>query len=91
MTRYTFEEITRKVTRRVPCRVCGVKLTRSETLSQTVNPFNKDDDGNPKTEQQIVAELKTQAETWHPWNDIHEKCIATEVAAKLAAAEQATS
>jgi len=82
MTSYTFEEVTRKVTKRVPCRVCGAKMTRSETLSQTINPFNKNPDGTPKTREQIMADLKAKAERWHPWNDIHEKCIATEVARK---------
>lgn len=76
MTTYRFEEITLPVTKTVPCRAgCGKKVRRSTTLSQTVNPWNRDADGNPKSEQQIRAELRKQAETWHPRNDIHPGCI----------------
>lgn len=85
MATYKFEEVTRPVTKRVPCRVCGVKLGRSTILSQTINPWNKGADGQPKTREQIRAELKQQAETWHPTNDIHRACIGAETAAKAGA------
>lgn len=80
MTHHTFEEVTHRVTKHVPCRVCGKKVTRSTTLSQTINPFNTGADGTPKTRHQIHAELDAEAKAWYPWNDIHQKCIATEVA-----------
>lgn len=84
MTRYTFEEITHRVTKSVPCRACGKKLSRSTTLSQTLSPFNRVGHGFPKTEQQIRAELKVEAEAWHPRNDIHRGCFDAEAAAKAA-------
>ncbi len=85
MTRYTFEEVTRHVTKRVPCRVCRKPLGRSAILSQTINPFNLDADGQPKTRDQIRAELKAKAERWHPANDICRGCIGVEQAAKAGA------
>jgi len=78
MTTYRFKEITLPVTKTVPCRAgCGKKVRRSTTLSQTVNPWNKDADGNPKSAEQIRAELKAEAERWHPVNDIHPGCLDT--------------
>lgn len=78
MTTYRFKEVTHPVTKRVDCRVCGKKVTRSTTLSQTVSPFNKDADGQPKTAEQIRAELRAEAETWQPRNDIHAACTGIE-------------
>lgn len=80
MTQIKFEEVTRPVTKRVDCRVCGKKITRSTTLSQTISPFNKGADGQPKTREEIRAELKAQAGTWQPRNDIHADCVRIEQA-----------
>lgn len=77
MPTYRFQEIKHPVTKSVPCRAgCGKTVRRSTTLSQTVNPFNKNADGQPKTEQEIRAELKAEAEAWQPTNDIHAECAA---------------
>lgn len=85
MTTYKFEEVTHHVTKRVPCRVCRKPLGRATILSQTINPFNKDAAGQPKTREQIRAELRAEAETWHPTNDIHRACIEAEQAASAGA------
>lgn len=82
MVTVTYERVERWVEKTVPCRVCGKKLKRSTTLGQTINPFNKDADGNVKNRFQIQAELKVEAETWKPTNDIHAKCREAEQAAK---------
>ena len=89
MTTHRFEEITHPVTKKVPCRVCGKTLSRSTTLSQTISPFNKNAAGEPKTRQEIRAELKAKAETWQPVNDIHPKCVETERLAQAAEASPA--
>jgi hypothetical protein len=34
------------------------------TVEQTVNPYNKNKDGQPKTECEIRAELRVQLQTW---------------------------
>jgi hypothetical protein len=78
MTQIKFEEVTRSVTKRVDCRICGKKVTRSTTLSQTISPFNKDAGGRPKTREQIRAELKAEAETWQPHNNVHAPCVEIE-------------
>lgn len=81
MPTYTFERVTRPVSKTVPCRGCGKKLKRSTTLGQTINPFNRNEDGTVKTYDQIVAELREQAATWHPRNDICPTCDAVAEAA----------
>jgi len=81
MTITTYERVEYWTEKTVPCRVCGKKLKRSTTLGQTINPWNRDADGNIKNRYQIRAELKEQAKTWHPTNDIHRACIEVEKAA----------
>lgn len=67
MPTYRFEEVTYPVKRRVPCAGgCGKKLTRQTTLSQTINPFNKNPDGSIKTRADIWQALRAEAETWQP-------------------------
>jgi hypothetical protein len=87
MTRHTYEEVEHPFTKTVPCRVCGKKLKRSTTLSQTINPFNRNAAGDPKTRQEIRAELKAKAETWQPVNDIHAGCVQAEREAQGAQAD----
>lgn len=76
MPTYTFQRVTRPVSKTVPCRGCGKKLKRSTTLEQTINPFNKNEDGTVKTHRQILIELESEAEDWHPRNDICPTCDA---------------
>ena len=86
MTITTYERVERRVEKTVPCRFCGKKIKRATTLGQTINPWNKNADGTVKNRYQIQAELKQRAETWHPVNDIHGKCIQAEREAQAAEA-----
>ena len=78
MVTITYGRVEWGVSKTVPCRVCGKKLQRSTTLGQTISPFNKNADGRMKTRYEILAELKEQAKTWHPTNDVHARCVAAE-------------
>lgn len=69
MTTYRFEEIKQKAQKRVPCDECGKKVNRQRTFSQTVNPFNKNADGDPKTEWEISEELRAQVTEWEAKQD----------------------
>lgn len=55
--RYNFAEVKRirKVT--LVCESCKKKRTRTINEWQTINPFNKNKDGYPKSEKEIVPEL----------------------------------
>lgn len=67
MPTVTFDEVSLREQRRVPCaNGCGKKLTRSRTFTQTINPYNKNAAGEPKTRTEIYAELKAEAASWSP-------------------------
>jgi hypothetical protein len=44
------------------------------TFEQTINPWNKNKDGNPKTYSEIIVELDEKANNWKP-DFTHEKCL----------------
>lgn len=56
------------------CPVCGKRTSRSMTFEQTINPWNKNKDGNPKTYSEIIVELDEKANNWKP-DFTHEKCL----------------
>ncbi len=59
-----YQEVTMRVSKSGKC-CCGKKLTRKTTLSQTLNPFNKNKEtGELKTRSEIIEELKVEAEDW---------------------------
>lgn len=59
-----FEEVTRGAQKNLPCPDCGKKVRRQRTFSQTINPWNKNAAGEPKTWQEIQDELKVDAAKW---------------------------
>lgn len=69
MTTYTFDEIRwPSGVRKLKCRTCGKRFTRSRTFTQTVNPYNKNADGQVKTRGEIYKELRDEAAAWQPDN-----------------------
>lgn len=64
MATYTFAKVERYVEKSVPCTGCGKRLRRKTTLYQTLNPFNKAEDGRVKGRQQLLAELDVKAKEW---------------------------
>lgn len=64
MTIYKFHAVKHTTSKRIPCAGCGKKLVRQQTFSQTVNPFNKNVEGYPKTTQEIYTELRADAAEW---------------------------
>lgn len=43
---------------------CGKRITRSKTFEQTINPFNKNKNGEAKTRSEIVGELLAERKSW---------------------------
>lgn len=72
--RYTvvYDAVKWPVTKMFTCQVCGRRGSRSKTFRQTINPFNKNAAGEPKTWSEIMVELQAAAEGWSP--DRHERC-----------------
>jgi hypothetical protein len=64
MTTYRFVEVAWPTSKRLSCSSCGKKIRRQTTFSQTLNPFNRNAEGQPKTRQEILAELRTEAAEW---------------------------
>lgn len=50
--------------KRVHCENCGRVVRRVRTFQHTVNPFNKRDDGQPKTWDEVREDVKAEAEAW---------------------------
>lgn len=58
-----FEEIRMNGKKSFKC-ACGKRITRQTTFSQTINPFNKNKQGNPKSKSEIYAELDQERNEW---------------------------
>ena len=64
MTTYIYEQVTQQVTKNLPCPSCGKKVRRSNTISNTVNPFNKNADGEIRTRAEVRACVVALAQKW---------------------------
>ena len=62
-TTYTFREIKLRERVKVKCRNCGKMLPRIVEAFQTLNPYNVNAKGVPKSEQEIRAELPAKLKT----------------------------
>ncbi len=62
--KYVFKQVKFPATKRGKCPGCGKRLTRSTTFSMTINPFNVNAKGEPRTEAEIWHELRCKAEFW---------------------------
>jgi hypothetical protein len=61
----TYEQVKAQRVRRGRCTVCGLRMIKQRTFMQTVSPFNKHSDGEPKTWHEV--------RDWHP-EFKHEAC-----------------
>lgn len=61
--RYTFDEVSVKATKRWTDE-SGKKRQQTRNFFQTINPFNKNEDGTIKTRDQIMAEIKAERNVW---------------------------
>ena len=75
-THTVFEKVTLGWTKTVPCTLCGRKVRRSKTFWQTLNPWNRDANGNPRTRAEIRVDLVVTAKVWQALPETHTKCIA---------------
>jgi hypothetical protein len=63
---YRFPPVRAQRTVRGKCPACGKAVTRSRTFKQTVNPFNRNEDGSVRTYEQVNAEVNAEARAWEP-------------------------
>ena len=83
MPTYTFAKVEHRATKTVKCDACGKRLKRSTTLFQTLSQFNKTADGELKTREQILTELRAQADEWQGEREWCAPCLeATHIRAR---------
>jgi len=61
--RYVFEVVSHKVTKKWVDET-GKKRQQTQKFEQTLNPYNRDATGAPKSREQIWAEIRAQGEAW---------------------------
>lgn len=64
MTVMRFQEIRHQGRKNLPCPSCGKKVRRTRSFTQTVNPFNRNDDGSVRTPYEIRQALMAEARVW---------------------------
>jgi hypothetical protein len=70
----TFDRVTFRATKSLPCPGCGRLTRRQKTFGQTLNPYNRTKLGLVKTREQIMAELRAEAARWQRVPERHENC-----------------
>ena len=69
-----YNEVGFRHTKSGKCSVCGKQASRTKHFYQTINPFNKDKDGNIKDGGQIWKELDIECKRWQKEPVIHARC-----------------
>ena len=73
MTLINFEEVKINVKKSGKC-LCGKYRQRSRSFYQTINPFNKNQEGKIKTREEILVEIKKRAIEWKKEPIMCSKC-----------------
>lgn len=72
-----FEEVKYKGIAKGICPVCKKSVVRAKTFTNTINPFNRNKDGEIKSWKEVSIDVKNRAEKWEK-SDIdftHGKCF----------------
>ena len=65
-TEIRFDEVTHTVQHKIRCFGCDRRLSRQRTFRATLNPWNLNEQGEPKSRSEIRVDLKRQAARWNP-------------------------
>lgn len=60
MTAITFASVKRSAVLKGACTECGRKRTRTATVENTINPFNRNSDGLPKSRAEVTVDVERQ-------------------------------
>jgi hypothetical protein len=71
---YVFSKVSLTGKKRVKCSQCSKTVVRQKQFYQTLNPFNKTKNGNMKTRNDIIVELKDELAQWCMLPEICNKC-----------------
>jgi hypothetical protein len=75
VTRHNFQAVKRFATKEGFCPVCNKRSRKTRTFENTVNPFNRNEIGAPKSYQEVEADVTSLAVNWVP-DFTHAKCAA---------------
>ncbi len=73
----TFDKIKHVEKRNGKCPVCGKRVQRSQTFEETVNPYNRNEDGTVKTAHEVRQSVRRKWQAWEP-NFTHWDCMGKE-------------
>jgi len=79
MTVYHFEVVPFRTSKTVKCSGCGKTLRRAMTFDQTINPYNRNADGTVKNREEILLELRAEADEWTAQPESCPACLAAEL------------
>ena len=74
MSTHVFASISRRAVRTGECRVCHKKGRRATTITNTVNPFNKNPDGTVRTRVDVYRHVAELAAEWSALPFVHAGC-----------------
>lgn len=66
-----FEVVEQYHEKNLPCPGCGKRVKRRRTFEATINPWNVNADGHPKTRHEIHDDLREQALAWKQQPEPH--------------------
>jgi hypothetical protein len=72
---YVFEPVSRSGVKTIACSGCGRKIRRQRTFEETLNPWNVNAAGEPKTRAEIYQSLAIKIEAWQSEPEHHAKCV----------------
>ena len=74
VTTYTYRQISVKGWKAGRCVVCGKGAERSKTFTNTVNPWNRNEDGSVRTAAEVLANVRRLACEWEAEPVKHARC-----------------
>ena len=76
--KYTFNEVSIRGVRKWKDPVTGKPRQETKKFYQTINPWNTTKDGNPKSREQIMAEIMAERDSWMNDKDLARRTLDSE-------------
>jgi len=74
MPTYYYEAITERGWKSGTCAVCGKPARRQREFTNTVNPFNRNDDGTVRTREEVRRNVRRLRAEWESAPVLHARC-----------------
>lgn len=70
----TFDQVKRSASKSGICSKCNKKCKRNTTVTKTVNPFNKNKNGDIKTHKEVLEDVLEEIKEWKKKPVFHSRC-----------------